>query len=84
LDITEAFEIHHLRGNAEKLLPKFFIREAKAPRNSLVTFHENGFFKTLKRRLAGQLSESGPTIQVRKGNNNLLSLSKKFKKLIKG
>ncbi|XP_075972014.1 cytochrome b5-related protein-like [Anticarsia gemmatalis] len=47
-DITEAFETHHLKGIAETLLPKYFIKEAKSPRNHPYTFKEDGFYKTLK------------------------------------
>ncbi|XP_026289518.1 cytochrome b5-related protein-like isoform X2 [Frankliniella occidentalis] len=53
-DITEAFESHHIAQTAADLLPKFFIRSASRsqPRNSPYTFHEDGFYKTFKRRAA--------------------------------
>ncbi|KAK6621298.1 hypothetical protein RUM43_011604 [Polyplax serrata] len=50
-DITEAFEINHIRGNAEKVLKKFYVRRAKGNRSYSTTFNEMGFFKTLKRKL---------------------------------
>ncbi|CAH2071503.1 unnamed protein product, partial [Iphiclides podalirius] len=40
-DITEAFESHHLNPSTEKLLNKFYVRDAKAPRNSPFTFKED-------------------------------------------
>ncbi|XP_055590308.1 cytochrome b5-related protein-like [Uranotaenia lowii] len=54
-DITEAFETHHIETYAEKLLPRFKVGEAKHPRNVTLTFHEDGFFRTLKRRVREQL-----------------------------
>lgn len=33
----------------EKILTKYYIRDAKTPRNSPFTFKEDGFYKTLKR-----------------------------------
>jgi hypothetical protein len=56
IDITEQFETHHLTENAEKLLTKFYVRNATEPRNYKITFEENGFYKTLKRRIAQKLS----------------------------
>lgn len=55
VDITEQFEIHHITDVAEKLLPKFYVRDAALPRNYKITFHENGFFKTLQKRVANKL-----------------------------
>jgi hypothetical protein len=54
-DITEAFETHHLNGIAESILDKFYVREAKLPRNYRLTFHPDGFYKTLKGRVAKKL-----------------------------
>lgn len=56
-DITEHFETHHIKDTAEKLLPKFFVRDAKLPRNYKITFNEDGFYKTLKRRVASKLDD---------------------------
>ncbi|CRK88700.1 CLUMA_CG002379, isoform A [Clunio marinus] len=55
VDITELFEIHHITDSAEKILPKFYVRDASSPRNYKITFEENGFYKTMKRRLASKL-----------------------------
>lgn len=56
-DITEAFESHHIAPKASRLLPKFYVRDASKPRNYLLTFNDDGFYKTLKRRVAAQLPE---------------------------
>ncbi|CAB3238964.1 unnamed protein product [Arctia plantaginis] len=50
-DITEAFETHHLTSVAVKILEKYYVRDAKTPRNSPFTFEEDGFYKTLKREV---------------------------------
>ncbi|KAI4456667.1 cytochrome b5-related protein-related [Holotrichia oblita] len=54
-DITEAFEAHHISTIPEKILHLYFVRKAKAPRNSPFTFEENGFYKTLKARVRKEL-----------------------------
>ncbi|XP_060522312.1 cytochrome b5-related protein-like [Cylas formicarius] len=51
LDITEAFEVHHLTALPEELLSKYFVRKAKSKRNAPFTFKEDGFYKTLKREV---------------------------------
>ncbi|XP_075971563.1 cytochrome b5-related protein-like [Anticarsia gemmatalis] len=56
-DITEAFETHHLKGVAETLLPKYFVREAKSPRNYPYTFKEDGFYKTLKLKVMSKIND---------------------------
>ncbi|CAH0564509.1 unnamed protein product [Brassicogethes aeneus] len=50
-DITEAFETHHLSNGPEKMLVKFFVKEAKTKRNSPYTFKNDGFYKTLKQEV---------------------------------
>ncbi|XP_031331640.1 cytochrome b5-related protein-like isoform X2 [Photinus pyralis] len=55
LDITESWESHHISSKAEQLLPKYFVRKARTPRNSPFTFHEDGFYKTLKGRVRSLL-----------------------------
>jgi hypothetical protein len=55
VDITEQFESHHITGAAEKILPKYFIRMAKKPRNYKITFDDSGFYKTLKRRVGSKM-----------------------------
>ncbi|XP_070505347.1 cytochrome b5-related protein-like [Chironomus tepperi] len=57
VDITEEFETHHLYGKAEPLLKKFYIRDAKSPRNYKFTYADNGFYRTLKRRVADMLPD---------------------------
>lgn len=56
-DITEAFETHHLMGKAEKLLPKYFVKDAVEPRNILLTLKDDGFYKVLKKRVVEKLHE---------------------------
>jgi hypothetical protein len=55
VDITEQFEAHHITDMAEKTLEKFFVRNAQQSRNYKITFDENGFFKTLKRKVAAKV-----------------------------
>ncbi|KAJ8923277.1 hypothetical protein NQ315_001834 [Exocentrus adspersus] len=54
-DITEAFEVHHIKSTPEELLKKYFVRNAKQKRNAPFTFKENGFYKTLKREIVKEL-----------------------------
>lgn len=55
IDITEQFETHHITDMAEKLLPRFYVRDAAFPRNYKTTFDQNGFYKTLQGRVANKL-----------------------------
>lgn len=57
VDITEQFETHHITGKAEQLLIKYYVKEAALPRNYNLTFNENGFYKTLKRRVADKYED---------------------------
>ncbi|CAK1598675.1 unnamed protein product [Parnassius mnemosyne] len=57
-DITEAFESHHLNPIVEKILCKYYVREAKTPRNSPFTFKEDGFYKTLKKEVYQELKKN--------------------------
>ncbi|XP_071582371.1 cytochrome b5-related protein-like isoform X1 [Temnothorax nylanderi] len=54
-DITELFESHHITDKAERLLPKFYVREATSPRSVPLTFLPDGFYRTFKRRAAEAL-----------------------------
>ncbi|KAK7051136.1 hypothetical protein SK128_015235 [Halocaridina rubra] len=65
-DITEAFESAHVTEKASSLLSNFYVREADVPRNSPYTFHENGFFKTFKRKVRPILQKvgTGPTLKM--------------------
>ncbi|XP_059052813.1 cytochrome b5-related protein-like [Achroia grisella] len=56
-DITEQFETHHLKGVAEKMLQKYFIKKATTPRNSPFIFEENGFYKTLKAKVMEKIKD---------------------------
>lgn len=53
--MTEAFESYHISEKASQVLAKYYVRDAKYPRNYKFTFEENGFYKTLKRRVAKKL-----------------------------
>lgn len=55
LDITEAFEAHHLSSVPSKMIEKYKVREASKPRIYNFTLNENGFYKTLKKRVAEKL-----------------------------
>ncbi|XP_015512971.1 cytochrome b5-related protein [Neodiprion lecontei] len=56
-DITEAFEAHHVRSTAELMLPKFFVRNAIAPRASPFTFKPDGFYRKFKARAREALKD---------------------------
>ncbi|XP_001842477.2 cytochrome b5-related protein [Culex quinquefasciatus] len=56
-DITEAFETHHIGGKAERMLPLFKVRSASQPRHVRLTFHKDGFYRTLKRKVAVKLKD---------------------------
>ncbi|PZC85570.1 hypothetical protein B5X24_HaOG216678 [Helicoverpa armigera] len=66
-DITEAFETHHLNPVVEKMLEKYYVRDAKTPRNSPFTFEEDGFYRTLKRAVRKEI-EKIPASERRKPN----------------
>lgn len=55
-DITELFETHHISGKARLLLSNFYVRDADKPRNSRITFSEDGFYQSLKLKLADYLT----------------------------
>ncbi|XP_018057245.1 PREDICTED: cytochrome b5-related protein-like isoform X1 [Atta colombica] len=56
-DITELFEAHHITDKAERLLPKFYVREAATPRSVPLTFLPDGFYRTFKRRATEALKK---------------------------
>lgn len=60
MDITEAFETHHLGPIASKMLVNFFVRPAMTRRNSPFTFKPDGFYRTLKARVYEQLKDVKP------------------------
>jgi len=62
-DITAYYESHHIETSHHvSLLRKFYVEDAPKTYSPLFSFHENGFFKTLKRRVAKILpaDERGP------------------------
>jgi len=58
-DCTEAFETYHVFGVSESLLKKFWVKKATTPRRYRFTFHPDGFYKTLQRKGARILKETG-------------------------
>lgn len=57
-DITEAFYSHHLNdAQLEPYLKKYRVRETTKPRNVKLTFEKNGFYMTLRKRVAEKLPE---------------------------
>lgn len=61
-DITEAFECHHFNPTVETHLQKYYVRNAKTPRNSPFTFKEDGFYKTLKGAVREELKKIPPHV----------------------
>lgn len=51
-DITELFETHHISGKARLLLSNFYVRDAREARNSRITFTDDGFYQSLKEKVA--------------------------------
>lgn len=57
-DITEAVETHHVfQDRLQPFLRKYKVRDTDKPRNSRLTFDENGFYVTLRNRVAAKLPE---------------------------
>lgn len=57
-DITEAFITHHISmEKVEPFLQKFRVRETNRPRNVKLTFDEDGFYMTLRRKVETKLPE---------------------------
>lgn len=57
-DITEAFITHHINTEkVEPLLKKYRVKETTQPRNVKLTFNEDGFYMTLRRKVAAKLPE---------------------------
>lgn len=54
-DVTEAFETYHITPKASLVLSKYYVRDAIQPRNYKFTFEDDGFYRTLKRRVAKKL-----------------------------
>lgn len=77
-DVTELFETHHISGKAEMLLNSFYVKEADEKRNYGLTFCDDGFYKSLKAKVAEQL----PTLKTSNvyKNSNVRSESLRFNK----
>lgn len=57
-DITEAFIIHHIAlEKVEPFLKKYRVKDTELPRNVKLTFHEDGFYMTLRRKVIAKLPE---------------------------
>lgn len=57
-DITEAFVVHHLAmEKTQPFLEKYRVRETARPRNVKLTFNDDGFYMTLKKRVVAKLPE---------------------------
>lgn len=57
-DITEAFMTHHMRMDiVEPYMKKYRVKETNQPRNVKLTFNEDGFYMTLKRKVVAKLPE---------------------------
>lgn len=71
-DITELFESHHLNyQKAVSVLAKYEVKldgsRTLPPRKSLLTFHEKGFYATLRNKVYDKFSKSaqlGPSSQA--------------------
>lgn len=58
-DVTEAFETHHIDADkVTHVLRKYWVASAERPRNVLLTFHADGFYQTLKGRVAKRLKSN--------------------------
>jgi cytochrome b involved in lipid metabolism len=55
-DITEAFESHHISKLPQQLLIKYAVRPAATPRLYKFTYNEDGFYKTLVRRVRERMT----------------------------
>nr|CAD7405177.1 unnamed protein product [Timema poppensis] len=74
-DITEAFEAHHVSKIPEAMLKNFHVKAASTRRNSPYTFKEDGFYRTLKRRVREALGkEPKPKVNMSKVYADLLLL----------
>jgi len=69
LDITELFESSHIVNSSlvEKVLEKYYVRDATTPRNSPYNFKPNGFYRTIKQAAEPILKKAGTgsTLQIR-------------------
>ncbi|XP_055306178.1 cytochrome b5-related protein-like [Sitodiplosis mosellana] len=57
-DVTEAFMTHHMRMDVvEPHMMKYRVKETNRPRNVKLTFAEDGFYMSLKRKVVAKLPE---------------------------
>lgn len=72
-DITEAVESHHVfQDRLKPHLEKYKLCDTTKPRNSRLTFEKDGFYVTLRNRVAAKLPQLQP--------NKLQMLSKVWRK----
>ncbi|KAL7631277.1 UNVERIFIED_CONTAM: hypothetical protein RMT77_018411 [Armadillidium vulgare] len=68
MDITESFECSHFTQLPENLLKKFYVKDITTPRTTAFTFNDDGFFRTLKRKVKPIWEKNGgsaPTLQMK-------------------
>lgn len=54
-DVTEPFESYHITSKASVVLKKYYVKDAELPRNYKLTYEDDGFYRTLKRRVAAKM-----------------------------
>lgn len=56
MDITELVESHHVyQDKLAPYLKKYRVKETTRPRNSKLTFHKDGFYVTMRNKVADRL-----------------------------
>jgi hypothetical protein len=55
MDVTEAFENYHLTEKPSQVLSKYYVKDADEERNYKITYEPDGFFMTLKSKVAKKL-----------------------------
>lgn len=64
-DITEAFIIHHIAmEKVEPFLKKYRVKDTEQPRNVKLTFDDDGFYMTLRRKVVANLPEIKKTTKI--------------------
>lgn len=71
--MTEAFETHHITEKATLVLKKFYVREASKSRNFKFLYPKDGFYKTLKRRVADKISTNPKAFGNEKWKSKLIT-----------
>ncbi|XP_055372201.1 cytochrome b5-related protein-like [Condylostylus longicornis] len=74
-DITEAFEAHHISSIPEQILAKYKVRDANEPRNYILTFKDDGFYRTLKLRAREKIKDIDHTVNKSDLIHTMLLLS---------